>query len=50
MCREAITYVKISVGAAGGFRPWIAAKSPARLTPARPAPEAAATPAVSGRR
>jgi hypothetical protein len=35
MCMESITYVKISVGAAGGIRPWVATKSPARLAPRR---------------
>jgi hypothetical protein len=30
---ESITYVKTSVGAAGGLGPWVATKSPARLAP-----------------
>jgi len=50
MCMEAITYVKISVGAAGGFRPWIASKSPARPKPSLPAPLAAGAPAPGTRR
>jgi hypothetical protein len=32
---ESIAYVKTSVGAAGGLRPWVATKSPARLAPRR---------------
>ena len=32
MCMEAVNYARTSVGAAGGLRPWVAARSVAPLT------------------